>query len=350
MRAIFGRSTSGRIKRIALVTIAAIAVAAIVSISASGTSVRFASRADCAYVGTNVQALRRFEALVHQTVSCAVVFNNAAPNWTAWERPWFVTSRNPDLRWGAWAVAPGTHRQLVITQNLFPADLDGSDWLHAGAAGAYVQYAKTLAKNLVAAGLGNSVIRLAHEANNPGSAYALGSTDEDLDLWREFWRRTAIAMRSVHGAHFLFDWTINAYYRPIPLQKWYPGNDVTDIIGIDAYDSGVPVGANRWRRIYTEQDGIRDVLRFAAAHGKPVSIPEWGLAPADSKNLGGGDDPAYIDHMAEIVKDNPVAYQSYFFNHDSAALLFAGHLSLAAYRRHFGKGGDAVGASTISAS
>jgi hypothetical protein len=155
-------------------------------------------------------------------------------------------------------------------------------------------------------------------------------------------------LRSVAGAHFLLDWCVNAYWRPIPLNEWYPGDDVVDIVGIDAYDAGVPVGMNRWNRIYTQPDGIRDVLQFAAAHGKPLSIPEWGLWPSGANTLGGDDDPAYVDGIAGIVRTNRVAYQSYFYNLTSRSLLGASPLSLAAYRRHFGGAGDSTGAATVS--
>jgi beta-mannanase len=141
----------------------------------------------------------------------------------------------------------------------------------------------------------------------------------------------------VRGGHFLFDWCINAYYEPIPLADWYPGNNFVDIIGVDAYDSGVPDGANRWSTIYNQPDGIKAVLRFAAAHGKPVSIPEWGLSPPGASG-GGGEDPSYIQGIASVVKNNPVAYQSYFYNNASATLLASSPLSLAAYRQSFGGG------------
>jgi hypothetical protein len=54
------------------------------------------------------------------------------------------------------------------------------------------------------------------------------------------------------------------------------GDDVVDIVGIDAYDAGVPSGRSRWSSVYGQPDGIQTVLRFAAAHGKPMSIPECG--------------------------------------------------------------------------
>jgi beta-mannanase len=231
---------------------------------------------------------------------------------------------------------------------LFPSSLDRSDWLTAGASGAYVGYARELAKNLVAAGLGASVIRLAHEANDPSSPYWIGSTPRDWRLWDEFWRKTVLAMRSVPGARFLFDWCINAYWQPVPLADWYPGNDVVNIIGIDAYDSGVPVGINRWTRIYGQPDGIKAVLAFARADDKPVSIPEWGLAPVGAQSLGGGDDPRYVNGIAQVVRDNPVAYQSYFYDGATRSLLNSSPLSLAAYRSQFGSGGHSAGAPTIS--
>jgi Glycosyl hydrolase family 26 len=306
------------------------------------------SRADCIYSANSISALQSFERLVNRQFDCALVFNNASSDWAAWEKPWFLTDQDPRYRWGTWASTPGTHRQLIITNDLFPSDVNGSDWLTAGAAGAYEGHAQALARNLVAAGLGNSVIRLAHEANDTSYPYSLADDGTDLARWRLFWRRTVLAIRSVPGAHFLFDWCINAHVRPIQLSNWYPGDDVVDIVGIDAYDAGVPAGQDRWQTIYDQSDGIRDVLAFARAHGKPVSIPEWGLWTAGPPSLGGGDDAAYVNGIASVIRSNPVAYQAYFYNLDSQILLRSSPLSLSAYRRHFGGGGDSAGAAVVS--
>jgi Glycosyl hydrolase family 26 len=306
------------------------------------------SKADCIYSANSISVLQSFERLVSRQFDCALVFNNAAPDWTGWERPWFLTHEDPRYSWGTWATTPGRHRQLIITNNLFPSELNGSDWLAAGAAGAYEGHARALARNLVAAGLGNSVIRLAHEANDTLYSYSIEDNAADLARWREFWRRTVLAMRSVPGARFLFDWCVNAHWRPIQLSKWYPGDDVVNMVGIDAYDSGVPPGQDRWDTIYNQSDGIRDVLAFAKAHGKPVSIPEWGLWEPGAGTLGGGDDAAYVNGVASVVRSNRVAYQAYFYNLTSEALLRSSGGSLTAYRRHFGGGGDSIGADTVS--
>jgi hypothetical protein len=285
--------------------------------------------------------------MVQRSIDCALVFANGQPDWSYWERPWYVGGGpGANYDWGKWATAPGTKRQLIITQNLIPISAQSEDWRHLGAAGAYVHHARVLARNLVAAGLGNSIIRLSHEANGDWYPDSIGNTDAQYGLWAQFWRETVLAMRSVPGADFRFDWCINGRYRPIALDKWYPGDDVVDIIGIDAYDGGVPSGQRRWATIYDRPLGIHDVERFAAAHRKPLSIPEWGVAPIGFQ-LSGGDDAAYVDGIASVVRNNNVAYQSYFSNHQWATQLATGPTSLAAYVRHFGNNGDSTGIAPV---
>jgi Glycosyl hydrolase family 26 len=183
------------------------------------------------------------------------------------------------------------------------------------------------------------VIRLSHEANGTWNPDNVGNSPADYALWREFWRKTALAMKSVPGAHFTFDWTINAGVRPIPLSSFYPGDDVVDIAGIDAYDGNVPAGQDRWKAFYGQPDGIGDVARFAREHHKQLSIPEWGLLPPGGSGRGGGDDPAYVNGIASVVRDNDVAYQSYFFAQASRTQLDVSPRSKAAFRRAFGRAG-----------
>jgi hypothetical protein len=230
---------------------------------------------------------------------------------------------------------PGHQRELVISQTLIPMSLASSDWRSVGAAGGYTKYARELASNLVAAGLGHSILRLAPEMNGTWNIDNVGTTQRDMSQWAAFWRRTVQAMRSVSGAHFRFDLTINAAVRPIPLSDFYPGDSSVDIIGIDAYDQGVTAGESRWSTIYNRPDGIADALSFSRSHGKPLSIPEWGLS-APSLGEGGGDDPAYVNGIGALVRDNNVAYQSYFFNDQFASQLLLDTRSLRAYRGYFG--------------
>ena len=299
----------------------------------------------CVYSQGSIAKLSSFSHLVHGDITCAHVFNDAAPTWAAWVKPWFVDYRNyPDRDWSRWATARGHRRLLVITQGLVPTSELGVDWRAGGAQGRYAGYAATLARNLVAAGLGSSVIRLAPEANLPTRFDWTGSTVVQVSEWRAFWQATVVAMRSVRGARFDFDWCVNAAVRPVPLASFYPGNAYADSVGIDAYDDGVPAGRPRWPTIYGRVDGIRDVARFARARHKPLTIPEWGIGPV-SQQQAGGDDPAYVDGIASVVRTWGVTLQSYFFAGPWASQLEHGPRSLAAYRRHFGRGGDSLAGS-----
>ena len=89
---------------------------------------------------------------------------------------------------------------------------------------------------------------------------------------------------------------------------------MVDVIGIDVYDSGMPGNprdpAVRWTRLDHEPGGLAQIVAFARRHGKPLSVPEWGVVNASGKGLG--DDPAYVAGIAAVVKNNDVVYQAYF--------------------------------------
>ncbi len=328
------------------------------------------SKADCLYAANNVSTLAAFGNRIGYRFRCALTFSNTNQQWTSWETPWFTTAGHPSaeyFNWQDWKncanpddpCAPGERRQLIITTQLWPSSEDGSGPLAKCAQGDYNWYALALGKNLVNDGLGDSIIRLQQEGNDtadPGDLPSDGvdgwpTTQEELE-WAACWSNEALAMKAVPGAHFLMDWTVNAYWRPIPLADWYPGDRAVDIIGIDAYDSGLPAGITSepaaWIRLTTQADGIDTVQQFAAQHGKPLSFPEWGLAYPGSPDYGLGDDPLYIDNIAAVVRLFPFAYQSYFLNGDSGALLDGlAPASALRYIAHFGGAGDTTGAPTI---
>jgi hypothetical protein len=306
-----------------------------VSANASSGAIRNDSKTDCVYAANSVGYLSTFDSLVKANVNCALVFNDSAPTWAGWVDPYFAGGdTNPTVDWSNWVKA-ARGRTLIITQNMFPASEDNDpNWRIEGAKGDFDSYAAQLAENLVAGGLGNSVIRLGHEANGTWYPDNIGDTPVEYAEWVQFWRNEVLAMKAVPGAHFRFDWCVNAGYRNIPLADYYPGNDVVNIIGIDAYDTGVSgTGAARWNQVYRQPGGIADVLAFAEANDKPFSIPEWGL---DSTGDGGaGDDPDYVNGIASVVADNDVAFESYFFHNDSAATLTSSPNSLSAYEAAF---------------
>lgn len=337
-----------RTHRLRLLTAAvvALAVAAVVMLIAvpprrSGQKM---SREVCAYSSHHISILGSFSRMVGRDIDCAMVYNDSSATWQQWSHPWFLNQGIADMNWSSWlhGAPPGQKRRLIVTQNLFPSSVAKTDWLHAGARGDFTGYAKVLAQSLIRAGAGDAVVRLGHEANGTWYPDSLPGNPSGNALWAQFWRKTALAMKSVPGAHFQFDWTVNAAVRPIPLAQFYPGDDVVDIVGVDAYDVGVQGSPSRWPVHYGRRGGIGDVVRFARAHHKQLSIPEWGIQQAGGKSMAAGDDPAYVDGIASVVRHNDVAYQSYFYSGPFAPQLNSSPRSLAAYRRHFGGSGDSA--------
>lgn len=298
-----------------------------------------AARTTCAYSDESIAELGAFGRMVGRRMNCAMVYNDAVTTWQQWEHPWFVDYLNqPDHDWSRWVAAAPARRRLIITQDLVPESRWHRDWLRRGAAGAFAAHARALARDLVGAGLGDSVIRLAPEANGTWFADSYGTTPAQWRRWDRFWDRTVTAMRSVPGAHFVFDWCISVRYRDLPLARIYPGNRYADIIGMDVYDDG-PLGATgaaRWHTLMTSPDGIQAVLDLASRHHRPISIPEWGVNTVAGG--GFGDDPAFVNGIAGLVQRHRTAYQSYFYRYGQQTQLAPGTRSLAAYRARFGAG------------
>jgi hypothetical protein len=105
---------------------------------------------------------------------------------------------------------------------------------------------------------------------------------------------------------------------------------------VDAYDwrwghPGISPAA-RWSWLLTQPQGLNWVASFAAAHGKPIAIPEWAMVPRYvSRGGGGGDDPYYITAMLNWIRTHNVAYASYFDHGPSAITSGAYPAGAAAY-------------------
>jgi hypothetical protein len=301
----------------------------------------------CIYDNNSIAGLSSFAAKVHRSViDCVMVYEGDA-QWAGWDDPWFVTTPSGDFDFADWVrqSPPGDRRQLIISQPLLPWGVasDDSNWRAEGAAGLFTPYAEELGQNLVTAGLGDAIIRLDWEANGDWGYDNVGYNPTQYGEWVAFWRNTVIAMRSVPGAHFRFDWTVNNGKRPIPFAAYYPGDDVVDIIGCDVYDIGsTPGAAGGWSEISGQDGGLDQLIAFARSHHKPISIPEWGVGPVGVDSAD-GDDPQFVQGIADVVRSNDVAYQSYFYNYGWASELQNGPGSLAAYQAAFGDGGYAAG-------
>jgi len=68
----------------------------------------------------------------------------------------------------------------------------------------------------------------------------------------------------------------------------------------------------RWNFTLNQNNGLNAFAAFANAHGKPMAVTEWGLWGKGTDQGGGGDNPYYIDRMADWFAANNVVYHSYF--------------------------------------
>jgi PKD repeat protein len=80
--------------------------------------------------------------------------------------------------------------------------------------------------------------------------------------------------------------------------NYFPGSAYVDVFGGDIYVDSVGGGSTAWK-------GIDALLKSGQSHGKPFSIPEWGLT--------GVDDPSFVQEMCDFLKSHPVTESVSFY-------------------------------------
>jgi hypothetical protein len=226
--------------------------------------------------------------------------------------------------------------------------------LQQGATGAYNSYFRKLAKDMVAGGESESIIRLGWEFNGNWFPW---SASGQAAAFVGYWRQIVDTMRSVAGQKFTFEWnpTVGGT-NGANLVDDYPGSAYVDYIGLDVYDQqwgyygaegcrGVACQRDEFHRILTEPDGLNWLAKFATKEGKPIVLPEWGLGafnPTDlngtyrNMELGGGDDPTFIDDMAAWIDSHDV-FEASYWDYKPETLRVT-PLSAAALQSDFGAG------------
>ena len=264
--------------------------------------------------GTDPTAVKAFETWLGRDVDLVVDF----PARSTW-----AEIADPQYMLDTWK---GTPYQQVYAIALLPQD-DPTATIALGATGRYDGYYRELAQRLVDSGQADATIRLGWEFNLASSRWS----SADPKAFVAYWRQVVTTMRAQPGQRFRFDWNPNNGAGDHDAVGYYPGDDLVDEIGVDAYDvAGAPGSypyppgcdpACRLRHerqawstgIYGGPRGLRFWSRFAAAHDRPLALPEWGLWSRDD-GQGGGEDPYYLRQMAAFIADpvNDVSYQSYF--------------------------------------
>jgi hypothetical protein len=236
--------------------------------------------------------------------------------------------------------------------------------LQQGATGAYDSHFRKLAKEMVAGGESKSIIRLGWEFNGNWFPW---SANGQAAAFVGYWRQIVDTMRSVAGQKFTFEWNPTVgVTKSGSLADDYPGSAYVDYIGLDVYDQqwgyygakgceGVACQRDEFHTILTEPDGLDWLAKFATKEGKPIVLPEWGLGvlnPTDlngtyqSKELGGGDDPIFIDDMAAWIDSHDV-FEATYWDFEPEKLSVT-PLSAAALRAEFGAGSSTSSGSSAT--
>jgi hypothetical protein len=241
--------------------------------------------------------------------------------------------------WSAWKKAVAG-RKLILSVPLLPGGWDRSGpkrgleagkrvSFAAGARGDYNAHFQRLAEHLVHFGLADSILRLGWEFN--GGWYTWRASGEAADF-AGYWRQIVGAMRAVKGAEELrFCFNPALGWLQFPAEQAWPGDESVDYVGLDVYDeswakdtyplpadaSAADTAARReraWNEVlYNGNHGLAFWRDFALRHGKPFSVPEWGVSKR-ADGHGGLDNPGFIEHMHAFLVDpaNKVAFHSYF--------------------------------------
>jgi hypothetical protein len=158
-----------------------------------------------------------------------------------------------------------------------------------------------------------TIIRLGWEFNGDWYKWAAWDTTAFVGCWRHI-----VSSTREQAPRLRWDWTVNRGKGAAvdDARKAYPGDDYVDIVGVDSYDiwPGATTESD-WQEHYAGPYGLKFWADFAAAHRKPLSVPEWGVFPGTLfRGHNGGDNPLYVRKMTEFFRANAdrLAYEAYF--------------------------------------
>ena len=213
---------------------------------------------------------------------------------------------DPAWLYRRWKGSPYT---MVFTVAMLPTHVRGVS-IQSCKDGYYNAYWRRFGQVIRSYGLGSSIIRLGWEFN--GKWYRWAATNPKA--WAECWVQAATSAWST-APRLRWDWNVNrglssALAHPALA---YPGNHYVSMIGIDSYDWWPSVSRDAgWHQQLDGTQGLNYWLAFAKAHGKKLSVPEWGSVRYGRS--AGGDDPRYVRDMRVFFAANApyIAFETIF--------------------------------------
>ena len=223
-----------------------------------------------------------------------------------------------------WGVLPNRWTMMLSLSACCGKSIGTGASTWAGeAAGTNDTHWTNLGNNLVTWGYGNACIRLGREWNGNWYNWSPAITGDSAANYIAGYQHIVTLLRGIPGNTFTFMWnptsgqvTGESGGGLVPL-TWYPGNAYVDSIGVDYYDWGTyptqttapyaPRSAEQQQYNFAQTElgvgGLNYWATYAAANGKPLALPEWGLQLwlTGGHYIGGGDDTFYITQMANVA-------------------------------------------------
>ncbi|WP_336490618.1 DUF4214 domain-containing protein [Methylobacterium nigriterrae] len=284
------------------------------------------------YAGTLPDDAREFETWLGRPVDLASAFLNQS-SWAEFDNsiPWATNQ---------WANSGMSVLWSVPLTTWYDGNLD------AAATGSYNEHYLKAAQAIAATtpGTGPIYIRTGWEMNGTWFPWsAQGHEQAFVGAFQQF----VDTFRSVSD-RFKFEWTPNVgndwFVHPADV---YPGDAYVDVIGMDFYwntqwEGTDPVGA--WNSLVTRSSGLQWQQDFAAEHGKPTAISEWGTSSPDAG--------PFFQKAGQWFTQHNMLYQSYWDYTDGS---YAGKLDSgqfpeagALFQETFGTADPTHGASDAS--
>lgn len=245
------------------------------------------------YVGNEPANLAAFESQVGVNADNVLMYLNDW-NWESYESsiPWATQlwKDDPTPRiWGVPLTVTGTPLEEVATG----AHND-----------TFLRAAQAIAATSPPSADGNIYVRVGWEFNGEWMPWAAeGHEQAFIDSFRQL----VDTFRSV-APNFKFVWDVVNAERPMDPAKAYPGDDYVDVVGLDAYwnkqwDDTDPHQAFL-DKVNNPVNGLQWQQDFAAAHGKPTAISEWGVQDDDAG--------PFVQDMANWLQQHNMVYDVYW--------------------------------------
>ncbi len=204
------------------------------------------------------------------------------------------------------AVPQGFRGTLAVGVPLFP----GGGSLEQTASGADDARWEELGR-LIASRYPDAWVRPGWEMNIPNWPWA--ATPDNVETYRAAFRTAVTALRrGGPGLRIVFNPNEGRGGSLPDATQAYPGDDVVDVVGIDAYDWYPAYQGDGWPEHRTKDQGWDFWADFARSRGKKFAVPEWGVMTGS--DASGGDNPDYIASVMAWMGEHAdlMAFDAYF--------------------------------------